>query len=239
MKKKAMIMAVASLGSMALIGTGFAGWVISANTQATAGGLMTAFDVADHRLSVVNGTWEKTGVEQGAVKFGKDGMTTNSTPWFTFNGDDTAQLKDVYTFTVKSNQNGDVGTFTVEQKAGEEGFKVTESAWQRAIDMDLVLAPTVTFDKTSYTLDGTTGVEVKMTVEFKWGAHFENKNPYVFYNDIDANGSGNVGTEKRPTDKKDESKYTWADDAVYCLRELEKVNNATFTIAADVTRTLN
>lgn len=237
MKKKAMIMVVASLGSMALIGTGFAGWVISANTQATAGGLMTAFDVADHRLSVVNGTWEKTGVEQGAVKFGKDGSTTNQTPWFTFNGKDAAQLKDVYTFTVKSNQDGDVGTFTVNQKGETEGFTVTGDAWETAVNMGLVLAPTVTFDHTSYTLDGTTGVAVKMTVEFKWGAHFDNKNPYAFYNDIDPNGSGNVDTEKRPTDKKGESKYTWADDAVYCLRKLQEVNNATFTIAADVTRT--
>lgn len=237
MKKKAMIMAVASLGSMALIGTGFAGWVISANTQATAGGLMTAFDVADHRLSVVNGTWEKTSTEQGAVKFGKDGTTTNPTPWFTFNGEGAAQLKDVYTFTVKSNQNGDVGTFTVKQKGETEGFTVTGDAWGTAVNMGLVLAPTVTFDKTSYTLDGTTGAAVKMTVEFKWGAHFENKNPYEFYNDIDANGSGNVDTGKRPTDKKDESKYTWADDAVYCLRKLEEVNNTAFTIAADVTRT--
>lgn len=237
MKKKAMIMAVASLGSMALIGTGFAGWVISANTTATAGGVMTAFDVADHRLSVVDGTWEKTKAKEGAVKFGKDGTTTNLTPWFTFNGQDAAQLIDVYTFTVKSNQDGDKGTFTVEQKAGEEGFKVTGSAWQRAVNMGLVLAPTVTFDQTSYTLNGTTGVAVKMTVEFKWGAHFDNKNPYAFYNEIDANGSGNVDTEKRPTDKKGESEYTWADDAVYCLRKLQEVNDATFTIAADVTRT--
>ena len=55
MKKKAMIMAVASLGSMALIGTGFAGWVISANATTNASGVIAAYDVADHRLSVEDG----------------------------------------------------------------------------------------------------------------------------------------------------------------------------------------
>lgn len=237
MKKKAMIMAVASLRSMALIGTGFAGWVISANTEAKAGGVMTAFDVADHRLSVTDGTWEKTKAKDGLVKFGMDdSTTTNQTPWFTFSGDDAAQLEDVYTFTVQSNQDGDSGTFSVEQKTGDEGFTVTGTAWKDAVDMGLVLAPMVTFDKDSYTLSGTTGVAVKMTVKFQWGAHFKSKNPYEFYNDIDTNGSGNVDTENRLSAKQDEVKYTWADDAVYCLRELEKVNNANFTIAADVTR---
>ena len=57
MKKKAMIMAVASLGSMALIGTGFAGWVISANTSTDAKGVITAYDVKDQRLTISNEKW--------------------------------------------------------------------------------------------------------------------------------------------------------------------------------------
>ena len=87
MKRKAMIMAVASLGSMALIGTGFAGWVISANATTSAEGVITAYDVKDQRLEIVAGTGfahmvEST--ENGAIVFGKPTASTENkeSDWF-------------------------------------------------------------------------------------------------------------------------------------------------------------
>ena len=66
MNKKPTILAVAALGSLALIGTGFAGWVIVANATSTASGNITAYQVTDNRLTAT-GTW----AEGGSIVFGK------------------------------------------------------------------------------------------------------------------------------------------------------------------------
>lgn len=244
MKKKAMIMAVASLGSMALIGTGFAGWVISANATTSASGVMTAFDVADHRLIVEGGTWDKANAKgNGEIIFGtnnKPGLTNN---WFSFTGEEgkTEQLEIVYTFTVKSKDSTDAGKFTVAQQEGENKFKLTAGAenWNNAKTLGLVAAePDVKFDTPeggAYTL-APAGTTVKMTVTFKWGSHFGGNNPFEFYNNGDTDGSTTMPAESRPKTKESADPYTWADDAFYCIKELFKVNNAGFAIGVDVVR---
>lgn len=244
MKKKAMIMAVASLGSMALIGTGFAGWVISANTEATAGGLMTAFEVADHRLSVEGGTWKNTTNNTGKIIFGDKKDTAVTTPWFTFSA--SAQetehdelLSDQYTFVVKSNEKDDNGAFTVtSNKATDFVVGETKKAdWDAAVKKGLVTVPEITFDREEYTLANGEATVV-MTVTFAWGDHFKIKdasaavNPYTFYNTVSATGGDNDASKGTLlTDA-----ATWADDAKEAMHRLAQITEADFTITAKVDR---
>lgn len=246
MKKKAMIMAVASLGSMALIGTGFAGWVISANAEMNAEGVITAFDVADQRLVVTDGTWKNGDAEaadakaaKGKIVFGKKNATLpeGTTPWFTFNEADGAeQLTDIYTFTVASRDAEDTaGKFTA--KAKDNGFAVTSAsdAWTAATTAELVGETNISFDKTEYTLTGTTGVTVTMTVKFAWGKHFGGLNPYEFYNKKTSSESAG----DKPADytlPTGVTTYTWADDAKYSLTKLAALKKAAFKITASIER---
>lgn len=247
MKKKAMIMAVASLGSMALIGTGFAGWVISANTTATAGGVMTAFDVADHRLSTADGTWKNTGTKTGEIIFGlKEGASlTNPKPWFTFNPSEgetkhDEALSDQYTFKVKSKETGDTGAFTVTSDKATADFAVGDAkkaAWDDAVKKGLVAVSEITFDKEEYTL-ASGEATVVMTVTFAWGNHFKIKgastavNPYTFYNTVSATGGDNDASKGTLlTDA-----ATWADDAKEAMHLLAQITQADFTITAHVDR---
>lgn len=246
MKKKAMIMAVASLGSMALIGTGFAGWVISANTKATADGVMTAFDVADHRLSTADGTWKNTGTKTGEIIFGlKEGASlTNPKPWFTFNHsaektNHGEALSDQYTFKVKSKETGDTGAFTVTSDKTKD-FVVGETSkakWDEAIKKELVTVPEITFDKEEYTL-ASGEATVVMTVAFAWGNHFKIKdastavNPYTFYNTVSTTGGDSDASKGTLlTDA-----ATWADDAKEAMHLLAQITQANFTITANVDR---
>lgn len=247
MKKKAMIMAVASLGSMALIGTGFAGWVISANTSASADGLITAYDVVDHRLSVEGGKWTTANAATGKVVFGKGGTFEKEKTWFSFEEVEAEQLEDTFTFTVKSKDANDKGTivvkcdnsadFKVEPKdAGSEALKVS-TAWQEAIDADLVTVPAIDFDAVGgeYALNGTAGVQVSMKVTFKWGAHFNidgvAKNPYEFYNTVSKTGADDTGKATLPS-----GASSWADDAFASLDKLAKIQQNKFTLTIHVDR---
>ena len=249
MKKKAMIMAVASLGSMALIGTGFAGWVVSANTKTSTDGLITAYDVVDHRLSVEGGKWTKTDAAKGKVVFGKGGTVSAAKPWFNFEKVDAEQLEDTFTFTVKSKDSKDTGTikvscdkatdFSVEANTATETSEeawVVSAAWDDAVSAGLVTVPDITFtpENGEYKFDGTTGaVTVSMKVTFKWGAHFEidgvAKNPYVFYNTVSTDGADNTGNA--PT-----GAASWADDAIASLNKLAKIQQNRFTLNIHVDR---
>lgn len=197
MKKKAMIMAVASLGSMALIGTGFAGWVISANTTADASGVMVAYDVKDQRLNAAKGKW-KNGVtdapaagDKGKIIFGKPATMDVADPWLTCDdkdGMEVQRLSDTYVFVVSTVDKENTGKFTVATDAVKGAFVVTDTtgAWAAATtgEDNLVNAnPTIAFDKTEYALvNGQATVE--MTITFEWGTAFGKENPYLHYNAI-------------------------------------------------------
>lgn len=242
MKKKAMIMAVASLGSMALIGTGFAGWVISANATTNPGGVIMAFDVADHRLVVEDGTWANTSEKEESIVYGKTG-TVAAGNWFTFDNNVADQkLTDTYTFGVKSNDTSDNGTFSLKKQTA--WFGVTDAdghagAWDNAVKLGLVAKePTVSFGADSYTLTGTAAVEATVTVTFAWGDHFtvgtEVKNPFDFYNSKTASEKASDTTPDGYTLLGDT--FTWADDAKYYMGKLAEIAGASFKLNLSVER---
>ncbi|MDD6801102.1 MAG: hypothetical protein PUE65_00825 [Mollicutes bacterium] len=204
MKKKAMIMAVASLGSMALIGTGFAGWVISARTTTQAAGVMVAYDVKDQRFNKINaGKWTngKEGTptgEKANIVFGKS-KTEVSNQWLHYDtaAMETESLSDTYVFEVSSKDTSDSGSFTVALSSGTpEGFVVTDTndAWKNATTGAKAAVnptPAIVFLKDDGATDGKyTFAEgkatVKMKITFSWGSAFGERNPFDYYNGKEA-----------------------------------------------------
>jgi len=229
MKKKAMIMAVASLGSMALIGTGFAGWVISANAEWTANGVVTAYDVQDRRLKIEGKTWAEKAADgtSGKIVYGKPKGTVSEGKWFDFDGVDDECLANNYTFTVASGDESDNGKFNVNAELAIAGAK--KSAWDTAVENGIVAKPTavVTTNTEQMVLNGQNPVSVAIAVNFKWGDHFkvgeEVKNPYVFYNDH------LVGAEIS-------SGKTYGDDAAEFMHKFSTIQEVGFTLKITVTR---
>ena len=246
MKKKAMIMAVASLGSMALIGTGFAGWVITADSKAEAGGVITAYDVADQRFTITTVGWKNGGESfsqaKGKIVFGKKADESVTKNWFDFNGTGEAeQLTDTFQFGVASKDEKDTtDSFTVTYDKAT-GFAATlkeggtSTAWTEAVNLGLVKAPVVNIATPNQKLSGTTAVNVEVTVTFAWGNHFGGKNPYKFYNDKEINGD--VPEGERPQGYNPSGSYTWADDALYCMDKINAIDTNNFTITLKVART--
>lgn len=189
MNKKPTILAVAALGSLALIGTGFAGWVIAANAKTSAEGTITAYTVTDNRLEIAKEAWDGG---KGDIKFAQPATPSSySNPWFTFNGNDTEKLTATYNVTVTSKNTEDSGkvkaTATVTISEGDG-----KTAWTQAVGANYVVEPTVDIklgDKKAAEGGDTivpAGMSYSFVVNFGWGNHFKmgdtNRNPYDFYN---------------------------------------------------------
>lgn len=228
MKKKAMIMAVASLGSMALIGTGFAGWVISADTSTKADGLITAYDVQDQRLKIADGGAWATSVSSsdasGKIIFGKPAGAKND-KWFKFVDVEDEFLVNTYNFKVLSGDKSDDAAFTVTPTI--EVAAESEAAWKQAVNEGIVAD--ATFDTTSaLKLNGTTAVDVAVKVKFAWGTHFTVGetvvNPYTFY------------TAHEATEKIGDSQNTYGDDAANFMAKFKTIQSVRFTLNIAVAR---
>lgn len=229
MKKKAMIMAVASLGSMALIGTGFAGWVISASTTTHADGVMVAYDVKDQRFNKINaGKWTngKEGTpagEKANIVFGKSTTEVNN-QWLHYDTADmeTQSLSDTYVFEVSSKDTTDTGSFTVALSSGTpKGFVVTDTndAWKNATTGDKTAVnptPAIEYLEDDGATDGKYTfvggkATVKMKITFSWGTAFDGQNPFDYYN-------GKEATEENVT------------NAVNSLNLVKALNEVAFTV---------
>lgn len=238
MNKKPTILAVAALGSLALIGTGFAGWVIAANAQTAADGTITAYTVTDNRLEIAADP--KASWDHDQIIFGKlSDVPETAYNWFGFEDDVENQiLVATYTVTVKSNNDKDTAPVTAKPKvgvregdssiSGEDEAAVTnaKNAWDDAVKKGYVVEPTVKATTTGGTTEGdnATGnlqggkIEFKFTVTFNWGAKFEKDNPYKYYNAHDVN------------EKLSGSETTYGSDAKETLNTLAKISEAKFRL---------
>lgn len=199
-----MIMAVASLGSMALIGTGFAGWVISASTTTHADGVMVAYDVKDQRFEVATGKWTngKKGVaagEKANIVFGKSN-TAVTNQWLHYDTAEmeTESLSDTYVFEVSSKDTSDTGSFTVALSTGTPaGFVVTDTtdkAWEKATTGEKTAVrakPAIEYLDNDATTDGkytfvNGKATIKMKITFSWGSAFGGIYPFDYYKDQEA-----------------------------------------------------
>ena len=183
MKKKIFTISALVLLCVAMIGVGFAGWVITNEPQPeVANGNVVTDPVTSEAYTIEDlKTTEKfnfVGPEIGSQDV--DGA------WLTYTGDQYEKLEITFTATIKK---GGVAIGTAFTSDGAENTaKLTLTNGTDKITIDLadsypgnLLGETVI---KSATYDTSSGV-LNIVVKASWGSAFENKNPYEYYSDKD------------------------------------------------------
>lgn len=208
-KRKGIMMAAAILGSAAIISTGFAAWVVTTESNATATGNISVDYVEDrtHNIEVITEGQDLT----VAYGFAADANVTK--PWLTAEG--TVINEDftvVYNFKVSNPKTCDFETpvFTYTDTTKED--------FKNAIEKEYIAQPTVVVTKAS---DFATSGNASLTFTFGWGDYFKvgetNVNPYTFFNGKDAKATAPSGK-------------SWAKEAIDVLTEIYKANGVSFSV---------
>lgn len=208
MKRKTLTLTLSILACLALIGVGFASWIISADTSATDEGSFIVDTVTDNRL-VATGRWitingtEVTSDENSAkVSFGAPATMDKTGAWLTNDKTGTTEkLTVVYELTVKTKGNSTAVT-------GLTSTEITSSLSCAATYKGYIVLPTAVVSEVG------AGV-YRLTLEFKWGSKFGGVNPYEYYN-------GKTYTDEL------------AQTALTDLGEIKKLNSQKFTLTIDV-----
>lgn len=177
MKRKTLTLTLSILACLALIGVGFASWIISANTSTKAEGSFIVDTVTDNSLVVENGRWitingtEVTSDENSAkVSFGAPATMGKTDAWLTNDKNGTTEkLTVVYELTVKT-------------KGGEFVSNLSRAEITGTVSCD-----NATYDP-KYVALSTLKVTNKgngiyyLQLDFNWGTDFGGNNPYDYYN---------------------------------------------------------
>lgn len=210
MKRKTLTLTLSILACLALIGVGFASWIISANTSTKAEGSFIVDTVAD-KTYVVSGEWLEN---KSSIIFGAPATMNAENPWLTNNSEGkTENLTVTYQLTV---------TYGDKTKATGIANKITalvtapENAnYTAAVNGKLIIAPT---NATVVEAPEGNG-KYNITVTYQWGEHFGNVNPYTYYN------------AKTATDKLSGTETTYMQDAKTSLETLSKIEaSVVFTL---------
>lgn len=216
MKRKTLTLTLSILACLALIGVGFASWIISANTSTTAQGSFIVDTVAD-KTYVVSGEWLEN---KSSIIFGAPATMNAEKPWLTNNSEGkTENLTVTYQLTV---------TYGDGKKATGIANKITalvtapENAnYTAAVNGKLIIAPT---NATVVEAPEGNG-KYNITVTYQWGEHFGNVNPYKYYN------------AKTATDKLSGTETTYMQDAKTSLETLSKIEaSVVFTLNINVAK---
>lgn len=216
MKRKTLTLTLSILTCLALIGVGFASWIISANTSTKAKGSFIVDTVAD-KTYVVSGEWLEN---KSSIIFGTPDTMNAENPWLTNNSEGkTENLTVTYQLTV---------TYGDETKATGIANKITalvtapENAnYTAAVNGKLIIAPT---NATVVEAPEGNG-KYNITVTYQWGEHFDKVNPYTYYN------------LKNATDKLNGSETTYMQDAKTSLDTLSKIEaSVVFTLNITVAK---
>lgn len=203
MKRKTLTLTLSILACLALIGVGFASWIISADAADKAEGSFIVDTVTDKSYTV-EGSWLDN---QSKITFGAPAtMNNTSDTWLT---NDSTDKKENLTVTYQLKV-----TYGNGSKAAGIANKITavvtapENAnYTAAVNGKLIIAPkNATVEETG---EGT-GV-YNITVTYQWGEHFGKVNPYTYYN------------EKTATDTLTDSTTTYMQDAKTSLDTLSKI----------------
>lgn len=195
MKRKTLTLVLCLLSCLALIGVGFASWIITSNTEQNAEGNISVDTVTDNRLTVET-SWLD---EKNSIVFGwKDGSYTNS--WLQ-NTDPTYKenLTVTLVVTVKNSENVAVDAQNITAKIiGDEKYTTAQAA-------NLVgTLPTLTAEKQE-----ATGV-YHITITLTWGSAFNNQNPLEYYNnqEYETELANNAKTNLTALEALKDSKFT-------------------------------
>lgn len=204
MKRKTLTLTLCLLACFAVIGVGFAAWIITSDAEKTVTGNIKVETVEDHRLKINIISTEADNV----IRFGKPvGYAANS--WILNNEAETENLTATIKFTItKGNEavtNLETAGITV-----TAGFTttITDDMNKGVGNNSLVTIPTgFTVEKDSTDSEGKTFM---IKVVFSYGDEFGKKNPYEFYKDKDVTAEG--------------------DNAVNNLGKLFALNGVTYTL---------
>lgn len=169
MKRKTLTLTLSILACLALIGVGFASWVISAGKTETVTGNIVVDDVSDKRISL---TYEWVGGNSSIIYGWDEKYTANDNDWLKNKTEGKkADLDLTLKITFKD------GNENLYDPKSISATIAADAAYTTAFDKKVVGAlPTLTAVKES---TGVYNIEIKFT----WGEHFGGNNPLAFYND--------------------------------------------------------
>lgn len=218
MKRKTLTLTLSILACLALIGVGFASWIISAEVSATPAEGSFIVDTVTDRSYKVEGAWLSN---QSNITFGAPTTMNNvENAWLTNNSEDKKEnLTVTYQLTV---------TYGDGTKATGIANKITavvtapaDENYTAAVDGGLIIAPT---NATVVEAPEGNG-KYNITVTYQWGEHFGKVNPYTYYN------------LKNATDKLNGSETTYMQDAKTSLDTLSKIEaSVVFTLNITVAK---
>lgn len=217
MKRKTLTLTLSILACLALIGVGFASWVISAEVSATPAEGSFIVDTVNDKSYKVEGAWLDS---QSKITFGAPATMNASNPWLTNDSEGkTENLTVTYQLTV---------TYGNETKATGIANKITavvtapaDKNYTAAVNGKLIIAPT---NATVVEAPEGNG-KYNITVTYQWGEHFGNVNPYTYYN------------AKTATDKLSGTETTYMQDAKTSLETLSKIEaSVVFTLNITVAK---
>lgn len=223
MKRKTLTLTLSILACLALIGVGFASWIISAEAKKEATGNIIVDTVAD-KTYVVSGEWLGN---KSSIIFGAPATMNESNPWLTNDSEGkTENLTVTYQLTVKYGD--DKPATGIKDKITALVVAPASSNYTAAVNGELIIAPENATVKE--TAEGS-GI-YNITVTYKWGKHFadsaeatEGVNPYTYYNGKEATGKLNG------------SETTYMQDAKTSLETLSKIEESVqFTLNITVAK---
>lgn len=223
MKRKTLTLTLSILACLALIGVGFASWIISADAIKEAEGNIIVDTVAD-KTYVVSGSWLD---DKSSITFGAPATMNAHNPWLTNDSEGkTENLTVTYKLTVKYGDN--TPATGIKDKITALVVAPENASYTAAVNGGLIIAPkNATVEETA---EGS-GI-YNITVTYKWGKHFadsadatEGVNPYTYYN------------TKTATDKLSGTETTYMQDAKTSLETLSKIEaSVKFTLNITVVK---
>lgn len=224
MKRKTLTLTLSILACLALIGVGFASWIISANTSTNAKGNIIVDTVTDKSYVISAASW-KDG--NSKISFGAPKEMNVTGAWLTNDSTDkTENLTVTYQLTVTYADNTPATGLVDSKKIAATFGAPNDPNYKKAISDELIIAPESTI------ITETSAGVYEITVTYKWGKHFANSagategvNPYTYYN----------GNGRQATDKIGETSTTYMQDAKTSLKTLEDIGaNVEFTLTINI-----
>ena len=225
MKRKTLTLTLSILACLALIGVGFASWIISADAIKEAEGNIIVDTVTDKSYVISEASW-KDG--NSKISFGAPKEMKEPNAWLTNNSAGEAEnLTVTYQLTVTYADTTPATGLVDSKKIAVTFGAPNDPNYKKAISDELIIAPENT------TIKETSAGVYEITVTYKWGKHFANSataegvNPYTYYN----------GNGRKATDKIGETSTTYMQDAKTSLETLQAIGaNVKFTLTINITK---
>ena len=179
-RRKIITLASLFLCCMAVVGVGFAAWVITGEDTEVTTGSITVDTVTDERYVIeVLPTHEAVDTN---VHLGGTGVT-NPTDWLKYTGA-TQDLEAVIVVEVKNYD---------KQKLSLTASITNNSAYKYLVDANYINDATVVVSSAPISTRSDDGVNYgtyTITITFSWGSAFDGKNPVDFYNGLEGGSNG-------------------------------------------------